>query len=267
MEGVDLAKFVSAAATAGFDAITLNSALYADAKAAGFSDRDIGQLIVDHGLCVSGIDPLFNWLPAAISLDGDDAISICSRASAEEVFHLAQVAGTDLVNAPLGLATPDSEQQIVDCFASLCESAAQQGLRVSLEFMPFTQVSDLATAARIVTRAGCSNGGIMFDCWHHHRSGGQPGDVLAVPGEKFFALQLDDAMPEPMDDIIEETLNHRMLPGEGCIDLLQTLGNLKDAGASFIYDVEVFKDELRSQPADERARQMFDASAALLRRL
>lgn len=267
MEGVEFVEFLDAAAAAGFHAVTLNSALYENAISAGLSEQDIGRLLEDSNLKVSGIDPLFNWLPSSISLEGDNVISRCTRASVDEIFHIAHIAGTDLVNAPLGLATPDSEQQIIDCFAALCERAAREELRVSLEFMPFNQVSDLGTAARIVTGAGLANGGIMIDCWHHHRSGGSAEDILDIPPELFFALQLDDAIPEPMDDMLEETLNHRLLPGEGCIDLLQTLRNLQDIGAKIVYDVEVFKAPLRSMSPKERASVIFEYANAVVQRL
>lgn len=267
LEGVNFSAFLSAAADAGFDGVTLNSALYLEARSAGLSDKDIGQCLRDNGLLVSDIDPLFNWLPGAVSLPGSDPISICSRVSMEDVFHLAHVAGTDLVNAPLGLASVDSEQEIVDCFGELCEKARREDLRICLEFMPFTGVASLEQAARIVRQAGCSNGGIMFDCWHHHRSGGSPEDVLALPGELFFAMQLDDALPEPMEDMVEETLNHRLLPGAGCIDLLQTLHNLASIGAEPVFDIEVFSDSLRSLDARERAQRLFDAASAIVRQV
>ena len=264
LDGVDFDTFLSSAAGAGFKVVTLNTALYLEARSTGLSDRDITQSIRDHGLSVSDVDPLFNWLPSAVTLTGSDAISVCTQASAEDIFHLAHVAGTNLVNAPLGLASPDSEQQIVDCFAALCEQAKQEDLRVCLEFMPFNQVSNLATAARVIQQAGCDNGGIMFDCWHHHRGGGLPEDILCVPGEYFFAMQLDDALVQPMDDIIEETMNHRLLPGEGSINLLQTLKNLKTVGAQVIYDIEVFNEPMRSLSAAERARQMFESSSVIV---
>ncbi len=131
LDGVAYPEFLSAASEAGFDAVTLNSALYREATASGLSDTDIRASLRDHGLQVSGIDPLFNWLPGSVVLDGTDPISVCTQVSMEEVFHLAHVAETDLVNAPLGLATPSSEQEIVDSFgifakrqrASLCASA------------------------------------------------------------------------------------------------------------------------------------------------
>jgi sugar phosphate isomerase/epimerase len=267
MEGVDLETFVAAAANAGFQAVTLNTAYYAEAMRKGYSDTDLSQLLTDHGLTVSDIDPLFNWLPSSARLEGNDPISLCTQASMEEVFHLAHVAGTDIVNAPLGMATPDSEQQIIDCFATLCEHAKREQLRVSLEFMPFNQVANLATAARIVKQAGCANGGIMFDCWHHHRGGGQPEDILSIPGEMIIAMQLDDAMAQPMDDIIEETLNYRMLPGEGCINLVDTLQALRSTGANVVYDVEVFKAPLRTEAPEKRAQLMFDAASAVIRQL
>ena len=267
MEGVDLETFLSCAASAGFQAVTLNTAYYREAQEKGYSDKDLGQLLTDHGLTVSDIDPLFNWMPDSVSLEGSDPISLCSQASMEDIFHLAHVAGTEIVNAPLGFSNPDSEQQIVDGFAALCERASREGLRVSLEFMPFNQVPNLATAARIVEQAGCANGGIMFDCWHHHRAGGTAEDILRVPGEKFFAMQLDDAMPQAMDDILDETLNHRLLPGEGCINLPEILGALQTVGAGVIYDVEVFQASLRDLPAETRAQLMFDASSSVLHKL
>ncbi len=264
MEGIPFPEFARHAAAAGFAAVTINTALFEDAVAEGFSNSDLKRLLDDLGLVVSDVDPLFNWLPDAVQMPGDDIISRCTRAGVEDVFHVAKMLGCDLVNAPLGLASPDSEQHIVDCFAALCEQAAAQELRICLEFMPFTKVPDLQTAARIVADANCDNGGIMLDCWHHHRSGGNPDDVLAVPADRFFAVQLDDALAEPMEDILEETLNHRLLPGEGCIDLSALLANLHSIGANPRYDVEVFKASLRECSATERASQLFTRSNKLL---
>ena len=264
MDGVALRDFLTSASLAGFRYVTLNPAQCLEARRDGLSEVDLRDLLTEHGLEVSNIDPLFNWIPGAPQLEGEDVIAVCSRVAAADVFHFAQTVGADLVNAPLGFATPESEAEIVDCFGSLCDAAAQAGLRVSLEFMPFTQVPDLATAHRIVAAVNRFNGGIMFDCWHHHRSGGTPRDILAIPGERIFAVQLDDALAQPMDDMIEETLNHRRLPGEGCIDLAGTFGALREIGAQFICDVEVFDEQLRDKDALFRAQRMYATSAQLL---
>lgn len=267
MEGVKLPDFLASAAQAGFGYVTLSPAQYIEARDSGWSGADLHRALQEHHLQVSNIDPLFNWMPNTPQLDGDDPIAVCSRASAADVFRIAHSVGTDLVNAPLGFAMPESEQQIVDSFGQLCVAAAAEGLRVSLEFMPFNQVPDLATANRIVAAANCNNGGIMFDCWHHQRSGGSVQEILQVPGERFFAVQLDDALPQPMADVLEETLNHRCLPGAGCIDLAAVLGALLSTGAQFLCDVEVFDAGLRDLDASTRAQRLYAASAATLNSL
>lgn len=264
LDGVEVLEFLRCAAGAGFTGVTLNTALYEDALATGLSAAHFRTLLDDLGLRVTDIDPHFNWLPDPVTLPGDDVIARCTRATEREIFDLAHAVGTDLVNAPPGLAMPESEQETIDAFGALCDRAATEGLRVSLEFMPFTPVTDLATALRIVSGVGRGNGGIMLDCWHHHRGGGTAGDLLQVPGSMVFAVQLDDALPEPMTDVVEETLNYRLLPGEGCIDLAGYVAALLTTGATPVYDVEVFKDELRGETAPERARQLYESCRVVL---
>jgi len=264
LDGVQVLEFLRAAAGAGFQGVTLNTALYEDALATGLSAADFRAMLADLGLRVTDIDPYFNWLPDPVLLPGEDIIARCTRATEREIFDLAHAVGTDLVNAPPGLAVPESEQAIVDAFGALCDRAAAEDLRISLEFMPFSRVADLALALRIVAQAGRDNGGIMLDLWHHHRGGGTGGDLLLAPGSKIFAVQLDDALPEPLADAMEETLNQRLLPGEGCIDIAGYIAALLTIGATPVYDVEVFKDALRSESAPERARQLFEACQAVL---
>ncbi|MFK7978318.1 MAG: sugar phosphate isomerase/epimerase family protein [Halioglobus sp.] len=264
MEGLGLRELAETAAAAGFAAITLNPPMYQDARASGLSERDIQALLEDLGVRVSGVDPLFSWLPGAVKLDGDDPMSRLSHATPDEVFHIAQVVGTDIINAPLGFTQPESQQETIDSFGALCEQASSSGLRVTLEFMPFTDVPHLAEAYAVVNGANCDNGGIMFDCWHHHRSGGTAQELAAIAGNKIFAVQLDDALEHPMDDVVTETLNHRLLPGEGCIDLTATLQNLKASGARVAYDVEVFKESLRSLDNATRASTLFASANAVL---
>ena len=264
LDGVDVLEFLKSAAGAGFVGVTLNTALYEDALATGLSAGEFRALLDDLGLCVTDIDPHFNWLPGSIALEGDAVIPRCTRATERDIFDLAHAVGTDLVNAPPGLAMPDSEQEIIDGFGALCDRAASEDLRVSLEFMPFSRVNNLELAMRIVTAAGRPNGGLMLDCWHHHRAGGAASDLLAVPGAAIFAVQLDDALPEPMSDVMEETLNYRLLPGEGCIDLPGYVAALRQIGAEPVYDVEVFKDALRGLPAAERARRLYESCRVVL---
>ena len=61
--------------------------------------------------------------------------------------------------------------EVVVAFARLCERAAAAGLRVDLEFLPWTIVPDLRTALQIAREADQANAGVMLDCWHFYRGG------------------------------------------------------------------------------------------------
>ena len=81
-----------------------------------------------------------------------------------------------------------------------------------------------------------------------------------------MTLSYDDPMQveEVLDKRMEATLNHRLLPGEGCIDLPTYVSALREIGAEPVYDVEVFKDSLRGLPAAERARQLYESCRVVL---
>ena len=84
----DLQSLAEQAANAGFTGITLNTALFDDAIAAGLSAQDINSRLTDLGLTVSNIDPLFSWMPGAPGIPGEDVIARSSRASIDEVYTL-----------------------------------------------------------------------------------------------------------------------------------------------------------------------------------
>ena len=78
-------------------------------------------------------------------------------------------------------------------------------------------------------------------------------DVLAaVPGERIFCVQLDDALAEPADDLRAET-NRRLLPGDGALDLVRALRALDDIGALRSVGPEVLNPELAAMPVRESA--------------
>ena len=107
-------------------------------------------------------------------------------------------------------------------FSRLCELAAPCGLTCDLEFMPWTQVPDLAAAKDVVRRAGCPNGGILVDALHFARSRSRLEDLDNVPRAWLHYAQLCDApgeIPPDTAGLIHTARCARLLPGEGGIDL------------------------------------------------
>ena len=126
----------------------------------------------------------------------------------------ALVAGND----PDHLRTADN-------LAALCELASPYGIRAHLEFMPWTDVPNLATALRVVDSSGS---GVLIDAFHLNRSGGASSDV-PVGNSRFGYIQLCDIagpIPADMDEILREARRDRRYPGEGDCDLVALLRRL-----------------------------------------
>ena len=161
--------------------------------------------------------------------------------------------------------TPLMMSAIAEAFAALCDRAAARGLLVHLEFLPWTLIPDLDAALEIVELADRPNGGVMFDTWHHFRSRTKNDRIRNVPGRRILALQMNDAPREAEENLIEETLHRRLLPGEGDIDLVEILRLIDQAGSPAPVGVEIFSDALARLPAKEVARRAGEAARAVLR--
>ena len=152
-------------------------------------------------------------------------------------------------------------------FAALCDRAAEHGLLVHLEWLAWSRVPDLATAWEMVRWADRPNGGLNVDMWHCARTGTTPEDLLAIPGERVLAIQVDDGPALAEDDLVEATLHHRLVPGAGVFDLVGYLAALRTIGAVGPIGVEVFSDDLHALGPIEAARRAADATRGVLDRI
>jgi sugar phosphate isomerase/epimerase len=237
----------AAAKAAGFERFSLSPVDVHEAEAAGWSAADIGRWAADEGLGLI-MDPVVNWHPydsawpfryAKFSLD-----EMLRMYRDLDCTSMTAVAMTDCPYPPTELAAP---------FGQLCRRAAQDGIDVHLEFIPMTVVPDLNIAWDIVRDAGESNGGLLFDTWHFFR--GTPDfDLLAsIPGERIFAVQINDAADEVQGSLWDDT-RHRKLPGDGDFDLARVVQTLAAIDGLRWVGPEIFSAELAAMPAVDAAR-------------
>jgi sugar phosphate isomerase/epimerase len=115
----------------------------------------------------------------------------------------------------------------------------------------------LQQAAALVARAGRTNGGVLVDALHLHRSAGTPADLAAVPAWMLQAAQICDgqlAHPPTEAALIEEAREARLLPGEGELPLRDLIAALP---AHVAYSAEV---PMRGLDADTRLRLAYEAT-------
>src|SRR4051812_25746393 len=129
-----------------------------------------------------------NWYGGAPRAD-----SRFARFSVDEALRMAEALQVVSITA-IGQATSDlPPEEVAAAFGTLCDRAGGLGAQVHLEFIPMTTIPDLAAAWQIVRTADRENGGILFDTWHFFRGDPDFAVLDRVPGERIFAVQIDDA--------------------------------------------------------------------------
>jgi sugar phosphate isomerase/epimerase len=155
--------------------------------------------------------------------------------------------------------------RFTDRFAGFCEAAARHGLTADLEFMPWTSVPDLATAAGIVARAGQPNAGVLVDALHFDRSNSSTAELARVPTARLHYWQLCDApaeRPTSTEALIHAARYERMFPGEGGIDLVALARAMP---ADIVVSIEVPTAELaKTIDARTRAQRAIDAAKSVI---
>jgi sugar phosphate isomerase/epimerase len=193
------------------------------------------------------LDPVMGWYPSQTA-----STSRFASVSADDALRVAEELGVVSMTAITTPGEPGLHPALPEYFARLCDRAAGFGAQVQIEFIPFTPLATLRQAWDLVAGVDRPNGGLLFDMWHFHR--GEPDyDVLArVAGDKVFCVQLDDAPATAAADVRAET-HHRLLPGDGELDLVRDLRALDAVGALRWIGPEVISPELAARPVAESA--------------
>ena len=163
--------------------------------------------------------------------------------------------------------TPCELGKLTEAFAELCADAANHtAATVAYEFMPFdVNVNTLDAALELVQNAGAPNGGLAIDTWHMSKLGIAPDDLRRIAPEHLAWVELSDGQFENMEDPVDETVNHRRLPGEGEFDIPGYVAVASEIGYRGPWGVEVLSEELRSQPMEQAFQRAYETTAAQFR--
>jgi sugar phosphate isomerase/epimerase len=150
----------------------------------------------------------------------------------------------------------EDDDFLADRLAAFAEMAHSYNLKVGLEFMPWTGISSLSQARRVLAAAAQPNAALVLDPLHLDRAGGLPADLAALsPSEIAYAQLCDARLPRPTtrDDIANEGRYDRLMPGSGSLPL----GDFVQALPSDIaIAVEIpMMTPLSEMPLEVRARQ------------
>ena len=261
MQGVEFGDRVAAAAAAGFAGIGLYLAEYGRMKADGWTTGRMADVLDEHGVVLAELEALRAWPTPeeAARQDGQEELA----------FELADAFGArylQCIGSPPA-AMPDEPDRRAESFGALCDRAADHGLVVGIEYLPFTDVVDAEQALAVVEAAGRDNGGVCVDSWHHERGARDLGMIAALPATRIMAVQLNDGTVKPVDPTLDyrsDCLTHRVPPGEGEFDLVALVRTLDAAGLAVPISLEVPSLAMAPLGPVEICRRVADGMRAVL---
>ena len=212
----------------------------------------------DSGLKYLELEFLMDWF-----LDPGDERRRASDESRALLFEAASVLDAHHIKVGNIPGTPATLSLLTERYGELCEDAARHtDAKIVYEFMPpDVNVHSLDAVLEVVVGAGAPNGGIAIDTWHMSKLGITPDDLRRIPLEYLSWVELSDGQVEDMDDLVDETINHRRLPGEGEFDIRGYVEACRDHGYPGPWGVEVLSEELRNNPIDVIFRRAYETTA------
>ena len=224
--------------------------------------REMKEIFDAAGLKHLELEFLMDWF-----LDPGDERRKASDEQRRFLFEAAAVLEPHHIKVGNIPATPAPLEQVTERFAELCADAADHhAATIAYEIMPFDpNVTSLDAVIALAQGAGATNGGIAIDTWHMGKLGIPPEDLRRIPLEYLAWVELSDGMRENMPDPVDETINHRRLPGEGEFDVAAYVDVMTDMGYAEPWGVEVLSEDLRNRPMDEIFRRAYETTSAQFR--
>jgi sugar phosphate isomerase/epimerase len=258
---VPIDERIAAIADAGFDGLGLIADdLIAIRDSIGF--KALRGLISNAGLHHVEIELIERWwIPRGAPGHSYEVRDLLFEAA--DVLAPAQIKiGSEngpAASDPLALAAPLRE---------LAEQAAAHGTRVAIETMPFSAIATVPMGAEIVATADHPAAGLFVDAWHVFRAGTTLPELrAALRPEMIFGVELDDADATVVGTLIEDTVDNRMLCGEGSFDLAGFVTLLGDLGFDGPWGVEILSTSYRALPVGDALKLAADSASTVLEAL
>ena len=249
---------VDAAADAGFGGVSIWSEHHDFAVADGMTSEEYFDYHGQRGLTVPASE--------VVMMDWATSDATLLAATNAHILDVSAGAGASTVITAFVFPELPPVDEVVAGLRILCDLAAERGITISLEFLPFTGIPTIADAVRLVDAADRENLGFVLDTWHWFRQPGGPdvATLRSIPPERIHLFQLNDAPAEPAENLMMESMA-RLLPGEGAVDILGLIAVLDEMGASPVVISEVFSAErLATLEPAENARRQYAALTAVL---
>lgn len=244
-------KTIEAAAKAGFDSAGIRICgrfVGDDSFQDVIGDRAeisrLRRLTEDLGVSISNISA-FQFYPGLTKGHLESVVETAAGLSAD----------TLVVNCFM-----DDRSEALSLFSAYDEIAAAAGMRIALEFLPYSTVRDLESARAFIRDSGAGVARLLLDALHLERSGGSIEDVARLSKEEMAFWQICDALRRRSANIsdkelMQEARTARLPLGRGELPLAQIFCALPP---DLEIEYEVADASLKHLPEEMRAKAAMD---------
>jgi sugar phosphate isomerase/epimerase len=207
---------IAAAGAVGFDLCGVQFRTFGQPASPLLEDPDF-VVATKQALSASGVSVLeVSNVVLDETFRGEEARAFAAFAAAVGA-RVLQVVGWDGV-----------VDRAVENLALVADLAADIGVEVVVEFMPYSQTKTLGDALHLVSEADRPNVKLLLDSLHLFRSGGTVAEIAAVDPRYFGVIQLSDAPADApaFEDLRPEAVGNRLVPGSGELPLYELLAVL-----------------------------------------
>ncbi|MFG1687792.1 sugar phosphate isomerase/epimerase family protein [Nonomuraea sp. NPDC049269] len=141
-----------------------------------------------------------------------------------------------------------------ELLAHCADLLGEVGVRLALEFLPYTGLATLAQARELCAAVGWLRCGMLVDSWMFFRGPNSWDDLEGLTADQVAYVQIDDAPEAVGSDPVFESRHRRVLPGQGAFDLRTFVAVLERIGFDGPVSVEVLSDRFRDLEPVEQGR-------------
>jgi sugar phosphate isomerase/epimerase len=116
----------------------------------------------------------------------------------------------------------------------------------------------------VVRDSGATNGGLFLDIWHIERGTSTMADIARLEASDIVSVEINDAAKEMVGDVWNDTLHHRLLPGEGTFAVQEFIDAVRETGYVGPWGVEILSKSWREKSLEEAAQVAIAAGRKFL---
>ena len=212
------------------------------------------DILLDSGIQFVELEMLMDWFTTGPLRESSDRIrrDLLRAANTLPVRHI-KVGSTysSMDRPPDGIA---SELKL------LCSQAADIGARIALEPQAMANIRSPRDAMQIIDKAVHPAAGLLLDIWHIERIQLPMDAIREIPREVIVSAELNDGHVNVQGSLLEDTINGRLLCGEGSFQVAEFIDAVLATGYRGPWGAEILSHTHRARPIEEAIRAAYQST-------